>query len=194
MVDCIFCAIVSGQIQSFKVYEDENILCVLDIYPANPAHVLIFPKQHIPTYTQLPDKIIGKMFVLSKYIAEVIQKTLSAKGFNIYLASGEIAGQRVPHVVLHLIPRYDNDNINFEWERKQVDPNTLSQIHNAIYTNLRRIQNNVNTSPMQPNVSVTTQNTPPKAIQQVPNQNVKKKEKKDENIYEKMLYWFRRKR
>jgi len=126
-MDCVFCAIVQGKVPAFVVYEDEDLMAILDIYPAVPGHTLIFPKRHIERFWELPDEIVGKIFVLAKYISKRFIE-IGAEGVNIFVASGEVAGQRIPHVVVHVIPRYKNDNIKFEWERKQVEPKLLSEI------------------------------------------------------------------
>jgi len=182
MVDCIFCAIVSGQVQSFKLYEDQDIVAILDIFPATPGHTLIFPRQHIQSYLQVPDSVIGKMFVLAKYISIATSSVLKAQGVNLYLASGELAGQRVPHIVLHVIPKYKEDGLKFEWERKQVDSNTLSQIHQSLvaYLNQSRIQ------------VQNAQSSPQQVQQKLPQK--QESNKKENNKYEKMFYWFLRKR
>jgi len=111
---CIFCQISTGKIDTIKVYEDSDVLAVLDINPATPGHVLIFPKMHLQFLFQLSDKVRDKLFEISSKISIYLVNAVKAKGVNFYSANGPAAGQRLPHFVFHLIPRYDNDGLSFD--------------------------------------------------------------------------------
>jgi len=172
-MDCIFCKIAKNYIPSYKIYEDSDIIAILDIYPANPGHILILPKEHFQDISKLPDDITGKIFVLAKYLSIILIQALNAKGINILLSSGETAGQRIPHIIVHLIPRYENDNINFVWDRKQVSNEVLSEIQKILVYYLKNY--------FQPASKETESRKTDK-------ENVDKpKEYKD---YTKMIHWF----
>lgn len=129
---CIFCQIAKGNIETIKVYEDSEIMAVLDINPANLGHLLIFPKKHFQLLFQLPDELRHKLFDLANKLSIYLINAIKANGINLYVASGAAAGQRVPHFVLHVIPRFEGDGISFEWETKKADEKELKKIATAI--------------------------------------------------------------
>ncbi len=134
-MECIFCKIVNNEVPNIRIYEDSDLVAVLDIFPANPGQVLIIPKKHVERFEELPDGIISKMFVLAKYIA-ISLKALKISDYNIILSSGANAGQRVPHIALFIIPRVPNDKVVIEWERKQMDIENLKKIGEIIKNTL----------------------------------------------------------
>lgn len=110
--NCIFCHIISGKVKSRKVYEDENVLAVLDINPASEGHVLLLPKEHFVIMPQMDEDLISHMFTVAKQISHKLLKTLKAKGTNIFVANGAVAGQKAPHFMIHIIPRMENDGLD----------------------------------------------------------------------------------
>lgn len=109
--NCVMCAIVAGEIPSHKVYEDENFLAFLDIYPANPGHTLIIPKRHTPDIFGLTKQEAAGLMPLAQRLAEKIRKTLNPAGINILQNNGKVAGQVIFHYHLHIIPRHEGDNV-----------------------------------------------------------------------------------
>lgn len=104
MTDCIFCKIVSGEIPSKKVYEDDYILAFYDISPEAPVHVIIIPKKHIQSVNQLnaeDGELIGKIFLSAKEITKKLG--VSEKGYRIVNNCGEQGGQTVQHLHYHLL-------------------------------------------------------------------------------------------
>ena len=194
-MDCIFCKIANKQMPSFILFEDNDIIAVLDIYPANPGHIIIFPKNHFSRLENVPDSIIGKMFVLAKYLSSLLITSLKAAGINLYLASGEHAGQRAPHIILHVIPRYEGDGLQFEWSRKQVDPQILQQIQTAIVSALSK--NEIKIANIKRTHDSRIFHVEKKTDLKYPNKNSEKgsdkSSKKKDIDYRKMLIWFLRK-
>ncbi len=123
--NCIFCKMASNQVQSKKVYEDEKVLAILDIYPANPGHVLIMPKEHYSIMPLVPDNELGHLFVVAKAISTALLKALNVKGTNIFVANGAVAGQKSPHFLFHLIPRHESDGLNLKIPRRQISDEDL---------------------------------------------------------------------
>ena len=117
---CIFCHIVAGKVASKKVFEDESCIGILDINPANPGHILLIPKKHFQIMPQLPDDLIGHMFMVAKHLSQAALKALQVGGVNIVIANGIAAGQRAPHFMIHIIPRTENDGLNFVVPARQV--------------------------------------------------------------------------
>jgi len=108
-MDCLFCKIVSGEIPSHKVYEDEFVYAFLDIYPCSEGHTIVLPKKHIPRFTEMEKSDASSLFESVNRISKAVEKTLNAPGLNIGINNGEVAGQTVPHVHVHIIPRAEDD-------------------------------------------------------------------------------------
>ncbi len=127
---CPFCLIIEGKIKSKKIYEDKDLIAVLEINPINKGHTLVFPKQHVKIISQLKD--VGPLFNLVNKISVSLFDSLKAQGSNILVSNGELAGQTVPHVVVNVIPRFDKDNLDFVFERKKMSEEELNKILNII--------------------------------------------------------------
>ena len=129
---CIFCQIVSGKIQAKKIYEDDKVLAILDINPANPGHTLILTKEHYSIMPQIPDDEIAHVFMVVKSLSNSMLKSIDAQGTNIIVANGIAAGQKAQHFMAHLIPRKENDGINFALPQKTMQQNEIESIGNKI--------------------------------------------------------------
>ncbi len=114
---CVFCKIVSGEIPSHKVYEDEEFLAFLDIGPINKGHLLVIPKKHYPTLLDMPEEEAGKLYKLVHKLAKVVKEALNADGLNIINNIGSASGQEVFHVHVHIIPRFYDDGMKFGWRK-----------------------------------------------------------------------------
>jgi len=118
MNDCIFCKIVKGEIPNTTLFENEHVLSFLDIMPAAKGHALVIPKKHYSTLLDMPH---GEL----KDVIEAVQKVATATmvalpdmgGFNVLQSNHEVAGQIIPHVHFHIIPRKKNDKLDFAWEQ-----------------------------------------------------------------------------
>ncbi len=110
MEDCIFCKIIKGEVPCYKIYEDDSILAFLDIAPVNPGHTLIIPKKHYIDLLELPEIEAQKLISKIKIIAPAVISGLGAKGFNLNLNNGKVAGQQVAHFHWHIIPRFEGDS------------------------------------------------------------------------------------
>lgn len=115
MSDCIFCKIANGEIPSATLYEDEDFRVILDLGPASKGHALILPKSHAANIYELPEELAGKAMILAKKMAGKMTEALKCDGFNIVQNNGEIAGQTVFHFHMHLIPRYQGDQVKLGW-------------------------------------------------------------------------------
>jgi len=103
-MDCIFCKIANREIPTEFLYEDELVVAFRDIHPIAPVHVLIIPKRHIASVTELEnrdEKLVGRMIITAKKIAEDLQ--ISEKGYKLLIRVGEYGGQEVGHLHLHLL-------------------------------------------------------------------------------------------
>ncbi len=104
--ECIFCAIVAGRIPSLKVYEDGSHLAFLDINPRNPGHTLVIPKKHYEVVMDMPEAEAGKLFEIVKVLSVKVRTGTKAEGISIMQNNYKVAGQVVPHVHFHVIPRF----------------------------------------------------------------------------------------
>ena len=134
-MDCIFCKIIAGEIPSFKVYEDENVLAFLDIAPVNPGHTLIVPKKHYANMEEIGEEELGSLIVAVKRVGKAIKDGLGAAGYNISENNDPIAGQIVPHLHFHIIPRRQGDGLRL-WPQGKYGEGEAEEIvkritHNA---------------------------------------------------------------
>jgi len=106
---CIFCKIVKGEISCHKIYEDDDNLAFLDVVANAKGHTLIIPKIHAHTLIDLDDKKVESLFLAVKKTTEKIKQVLNPDGFNGGWNNGEISGQTVPHLHIHIFPRYKGD-------------------------------------------------------------------------------------
>jgi histidine triad (HIT) family protein len=134
---CIFCGIASGGIPSKKIYEDEKVAVVLDIYPANPAHLLILTKAHYAIFNQLPKEDVEHLGLICKRVSELLFKVLKPEGINFFMANGASAGQKAPHMILHAIPRFSGDGLSFEIPVNPVDEKELKSFYDNLKKTLR---------------------------------------------------------
>lgn len=119
--DCIFCKIVAGQIPSTKVYEDAEILAFMDIGPIVKGHTLVIPKQHFDLVTDAPVGVLARVMNVVQKVAAAQLNALKADGVNVFQANGKAAGQVVPHLHFHVVPRFHTDGHNWNWAAKKYD-------------------------------------------------------------------------
>ena len=109
MGDCIFCKIINKEIACHKVYEDEDNLAFLDVTPIAKGHTVIIPKEHVKTLTDISDEKLQSLFLAVKKVQQTLQDKLNPLGFNGGWNNEEVAGQTVPHLHIHVLPRYHGD-------------------------------------------------------------------------------------
>jgi len=137
---CIFCQIISGKVQSKKIYEDQESIAILDINPANPGHIVLLPKEHYSIMPQVPEDIIGHLSMTAKALSNVLLKSIGAQGTNIIIANGVAAGQRAQHFMIHIIPRMENDDLQFTLPQNTLPEEELEQISEKLSKSLGIIQ------------------------------------------------------
>lgn len=114
--DCIFCKIAAGEIPSRKIYEDSDLIAIMDLNPTSKGHSLIIPKEHCTNIYDIDEDIAGKVMKTAKKLATKMTVALNCDGFNLLQNNGETAGQTMFHFHMHLIPRYkdaDNNMLKF---------------------------------------------------------------------------------
>lgn len=131
MNDCIFCKILKKEIPSAKIYENDKIYAFLDINPVNPGHTLVVPKKHYEHLEDIPDELLAELITAVKKITAAVKEALGTDNFNLGLNNGRLAGQLVPHVHFHIIPRFEKDGYK-HWEGKPYKEGQMEQVQKSI--------------------------------------------------------------
>jgi len=117
-MDCVFCKIVAGEIPSYKIYEDEHIVAILDISQATKGHTLIIAKDHYKNLYDIDEELAGNIFRKIPKIANAIKDAFHPIGLNV-LINTEKPLQTVFHFHVHLIPRYHMDGVDIDFINNQ---------------------------------------------------------------------------
>jgi histidine triad (HIT) family protein len=114
----IFSKIIQGEVPAAFVYQDELVSAFMDVQPINPGHVLVIPNREVKCLSELDETTATHLWRMGYRMALALKHSnLSCEGVNLFLADGEIAGQDVPHLHLHIFPRFKDDG--FEWGRER---------------------------------------------------------------------------
>ncbi len=108
---CIFCKTINGEMPSSKVYESENVVAILDIHPTNKGHALVLPKAHTESLLDVSGDLLRELFEGVQKVGAGMVKGLGVAGFNVIVNNGKVAGQLIPHMHVHVIPRTLEDNL-----------------------------------------------------------------------------------
>ncbi len=115
---CLFCNIINGKIPGYKVFEDNKFVAILDINPSNPGHMVLIPKQHMSSIMEMSQEDLANFMMVARGLSLSLLE-FGAKGVNFLYGMGEAAGQRTPHMIMHIMPRYENDRVSLVWEPKK---------------------------------------------------------------------------
>ena len=119
MKDCIFCKIIRGDLPSYTIYEDETIKVIMNINPITDGHLLVLPKEHYVDMRDLNEDIVLYCYkVIKDTIYPQLKEKLNCEGLT--LAQNNELGQEIKHYHIHLIPRYKNDNAEFQSNKEQI--------------------------------------------------------------------------
>ena len=118
MSHCIFCDIMHDKLQHHLIYEDDNHIAILDKYPIDLGHSLVIPKKPYEKLTDMDSNEIAELFIKIPKIVNAILKATSADAFTIAQNNGKSAKQIVPHVHVHIIPRYSSKGV--EWTKRKI--------------------------------------------------------------------------
>lgn len=135
---CVFCEIIKGRSPVAKVYEDSSFLAFMDKYPITLGHTLVLPKQHYSDLFHMTENEVGNLYRVVHSIATAVYTATGAQGLNTGQNNGKAANQIVPHVHVHIIPRFEKDSRDGKWpSRKLVDYKELEKVSNKIRNNLK---------------------------------------------------------
>lgn len=116
MTECAFCVIAAGERQARGVHSDDDVVAFLDHRPLFPGHVLVTPRDHIPTLSDLPTERIETLFGTVQRLERAVRAAVDAEGT--FVALNNIVSQSVPHLHVHVVPRRRGDGLRgFFWPR-----------------------------------------------------------------------------
>ena len=122
----VFCRIIAGELPCNKVYEDDEVIAILDASQTTRGHTLVMPKAHCTSILDCPSETMHKVYDVARRIGQAMVMVLGAKGVNILTNSGEMAGQSVPHFHVHVIPRYAAGQGGFQITMKGQDTSKMN--------------------------------------------------------------------
>lgn len=129
---CIFCDIINNQINSYKIYEDDVVVAILDIAQVTTGHCLVIPKEHFSNIFELPDDVSSHIFKVVTHISKMLKEKLNFTDLNLLNNNGPLAEQTVNHFHIHIIPQYLNENVSFFHLSKEPDFTKLENLYNKI--------------------------------------------------------------
>jgi histidine triad (HIT) family protein len=107
--NCLFCRIIRGEVPALKVHEDEHVIAFLDVHPLAPGHTMVVPKRHFATLAQLPLEEATPLMLAVQSVARRVVEAMEAPGVTIGINQGEVSGQTIPHLHIHILPRFEGD-------------------------------------------------------------------------------------
>jgi histidine triad (HIT) family protein len=129
---CIFCKIVAGQLPCFKLLEDDDTIAFMDINPLNPGHALAVAKGHWPTVDVIPPEVLANVARTAQKVAKAAVTALKPHGINLLQSNGPGAGQTVPHLHIHILPRLAGDRVVLNTESKPGDMKAIEAIYKSL--------------------------------------------------------------
>ncbi|HRH23316.1 MAG TPA: HIT family protein [Candidatus Magasanikbacteria bacterium] len=108
-MDCVFCKIAKKEIPNHTVYEDDQVLAFLDINPCSAGHTVLIPKKHGETVFDFSTELLGNIMIGVEFAMKRIQHVMKPDGFSVGWNHGKAGGQAIPHLHVHLIPRWNTD-------------------------------------------------------------------------------------
>ncbi len=118
---CIFCRIISGELPAYKIYENDRVLAFLDINPVSSGHTLVIPKAHVEDIESASFEDMQAIALAIKEIGRLLKEKLGCPAYNVSQNNGAAAGQEVPHLHFHLIPRHEDDGLK-AWPQHPYHP------------------------------------------------------------------------
>ncbi len=109
--DCVFCAIAQGRAEASIVAETDRALAFMDLRQAQPGHVLVIPRLHVPTVLDIEPMLAAEVMALAVRVARAVDAVFKPAGMNLWQSNGDAGGQEVPHFHLHVHPRAVADGL-----------------------------------------------------------------------------------
>ena len=130
--DCVFCKIIAGDIPCHRVFENDHLLAFLDIAPLARGHTVVIPKAHAERLDEMDPEVVAEIGRRLGRIGRRVVSATAAEGYNVLQNNGSVAGQVVPHVHFHIIPRRSGDGLGYRWNAKSVAQDELAALATRI--------------------------------------------------------------
>ncbi len=128
----IFEKLLSGELPCAKVYEDDLVFAFMDAGQVNDGHVIVASKKPYETILDIDEETTQRLFLVAKRIAHVVQDAFKAEGITLLQANKDAGWQSVPHIHVHVLPRYKNDGVELVWPRKEPGIERLKELAKLI--------------------------------------------------------------
>jgi histidine triad (HIT) family protein len=138
--DCPFCQIARGESPAWVVFEDPQFVAFLDRRPLFAGHILLIPREHHATLTDLPADLVGSLFVRARLLVAAVEEALHTDGT--FVAINNRVSQSVPHLHVHVVPRRFKDGLRgFFWPRRRyADDGEALATRDALIDAIRRLR------------------------------------------------------
>jgi histidine triad (HIT) family protein len=138
--ECRFCGIIRGEVPACIVFVDHVSLAFLDRRPLFPGHLLLVPREHIATLTELTDPLLAPLFRSARLLARAVEEAMEAEGS--FVAMNNRVSQSIPHLHIHIVPRRRHDGLKgFFWPRQTYrDEAELARVGNLLRATISRLQ------------------------------------------------------
>lgn len=137
---CIFCKIASGTVQSNVVYDDGKVMGVLDINPATNGHVIVLPKMHYNSLYEMPQNEYLAFLSIARAIAYALILSMGATNVDMVYTQELRKGAFTPHALIHAIPRYNEDTVNYVWQQNPLPPDQAAGIAATITEAIEKVK------------------------------------------------------
>jgi histidine triad (HIT) family protein len=132
-MDCIFCKIVAGEIPAVTVLDEDKVLAFMDINPASRGHMLVIPKHHAENIFEISETDLSAVMSAVRRCAGALKEVVRAEGITVLQLNGRASDQLVPHLHVHLVPRWENDGVSVsQWKMGKGDPQELEKLAGEI--------------------------------------------------------------
>lgn len=129
MNDCIFCKIIKNELPSKTIYEDDLIKVIMNINPTTNGHLLVLPKTHYENILDINENVVMHSFkVIREKLYPLLKEKLNCKGLTI--SENNFLGQEIKHFHIHLTPRYENDLVDFNYNKELL--NDIDEIYSKL--------------------------------------------------------------
>lgn len=129
--DCIFCKIAAKTVPAQILSENEDVVAFLDAGPLADGHALVIPRSHHERFDELPPSLAGAIAAHAVSVADALLRVTGVEGYNVLINRGAVAGQVVPHVHMHLIPRRGDDGLGFRWNASSYPEGKAAELADA---------------------------------------------------------------
>ena len=117
---CLFCSIIKYKMPAIIIYEDKDFVALMDKYPISPGHSLVIPRSHHESLLSMTPSEVGNLYSAVSTISRAVISAVNADGFSIGQNNGRVANQIIPHVHVHIIPRYEDDSREGRWPSRKI--------------------------------------------------------------------------